>query len=61
VPEVLELAQFAQHDRPAEMHIGRGGVDAEFDAQGLAAREFGFQFRFGDDVVAPRRSAAICS
>ena len=33
VPGVLELAQLAQHDRVAEVDVGRGRVDPELDAQ----------------------------
>ena len=38
--EVLELAQFLQHDGVAEMDVGRGRVQPELDAQ-LAALAFG--------------------
>ena len=33
VPGVLELAQLAQHDRMAEVDVGRRRVDPELDAQ----------------------------
>ena len=33
MPEVLELAQLAQHDGVAEGQLGAGGVDAQFDPQ----------------------------
>ena len=36
---VLELAQLLQHDRVAEVEVGRGRVQAELDAQRAAARE----------------------
>ncbi len=32
-PQVLELAQLAQHDRVAEVDVGRGGIDAQLDPQ----------------------------
>ena len=54
VPFVLEVLELAQHDGMAEVQIGRGGIDAEVDAQGLAcgARffEFGAEFVFGNDL-----------
>ena len=42
---VLELAQLAQHDRVAEVDVGRRGVDPELHAQ-LAALQLG-----GGDLV----------
>ena len=37
-PEVLELAELAQHDREAEVDVGRGRVDAELHPQRRARR-----------------------
>lgn len=43
VPEVLQLAHLVQHDRMADVDVGRGRVEPELDAQrlagGRAARE----------------------
>jgi hypothetical protein len=43
VPEVLQLAHLVQHDRVADVDVGRGRVEPELDAQrlagGRAARE----------------------
>ena len=38
MPEVLELAQLLQHDRVAEVDVGRRRVEAELDAQRPALR-----------------------
>jgi hypothetical protein len=38
VPGVLELAQLAEHDRVAEVDVGRGRVDPELDPQRPALR-----------------------
>jgi hypothetical protein len=34
--QVLELAQFAQHDREAQVNVGRGRVETQLDVQRLA-------------------------
>jgi hypothetical protein len=39
VPRVLELAQLLQHDRVAEVDVGRGRVDPQLHAQRPAAVE----------------------
>ena len=53
VAHVLKMFQLAQHHGVAEMKIGRGGVDAEIDAQRLAGferfRELRFQLFFAND------------
>ena len=36
VAQVLKRPQLADHDRVAEVDVGRGRIDAEFDAQGFA-------------------------
>ena len=49
-PELLELAELAQHDREAEVDVGRGGVDAELDAQRPAGGELAPEVVLGDEV-----------
>ncbi len=34
----------------ADVEVGAGGVDAEFDAQFFAGLEFGFEVFFNDDI-----------
>ena len=42
MPQLLEGAQLAQRDAVAQVQVGRGGVDAEVDAQGaIVAQGFG--------------------
>ena len=50
VPEALEVAKFAQNDCPAERHVARRGIDAEFDAQWLAALDLLGEGLFADDL-----------
>ena len=50
VAEVLELAKLSQDDRVAEMEIGTGGVDAEFDSKRTSQGEFLAELRFADDL-----------
>ncbi len=45
VPEILELAQLLQHDREAEVDVGRGRVDPELDAQRPAERQLALRAR----------------
>ena len=51
VAEVLELAQLLQHDRVAEVDVGRGRVDPELDAQlapvARGGRQLGLQAALG--------------
>ena len=41
--EFLELAEFAEDDRVAEVDVEAGRVDAELDAQRLAGRVAAFE------------------
>ena len=41
----------------AQVQIGRGGIDAEFDAQRPALRQLGLQFLFRNDFGAAARDA----
>ena len=50
VTELLELAQLAQHDREAEVDVGRGRVDAELDPQRAAGAELAPEVGLGDEV-----------
>ena len=36
--EILQLAHLVQHDRVADVDVGRGRIEAKLDAQRLAAR-----------------------
>jgi hypothetical protein len=58
VPEVLELAQFLQHDRVTQMDVGRRRVDAQLHAQGLALRQLALELspRKGFDCIAEQVS-----
>ena len=53
---VMQLAHLAQHHRVAEVNVGRGRVQAELDAQrnagGLGAGEFGDPVRLGQELFA---------
>ena len=48
--EILELTKPPQNDRVAEMEIGAGGIDAQFDAERPAEREFLPELRLADDL-----------
>ncbi len=52
---LLEVLELAQHDRMAEVQIRRGGIDAEFHAQGFAggarALDLRAQLLLADDFV----------
>ena len=43
VAGVLEVAQLAQHDRVAEVDVGRGRVDPQLDAQRAPERELALE------------------
>ncbi len=47
---VLPLAQPVEYDGEAEMHVGRGRVDAELHAEGPAERELPRELAFGQHV-----------
>ena len=51
--EVLELPQFSQNDRMAEVNVGRGWVDAQLYSQRPAERELVTQFILTDDLCRP--------
>jgi len=53
VTEVLELPQFSQNDRMAEVNVGRGWVDAQLYSQRPAERELVTQFILTDDLCRP--------
>ena len=42
---VLKMLEFAQHNGVAEMQIGRGGINAELDAQWFARGAGTFELR----------------
>ncbi len=44
VSGILELADFVEDDGVAEVEVGRGGVEAQLDAQRAAFSEFGGKF-----------------
>ena len=50
---VLELPQLVQHDRPAERHVGGGGIEAELHAQGSSERELLLEPALGNDLGGP--------
>ena len=56
VAQVLQLAQLVEYDGVAQMDVGRGGVQAQFDAQRLAggfgAGEFLFPVGGGQQFIA---------
>jgi hypothetical protein len=47
--QLLELAEFFETDGEAEVNVGSGGVDAEFDVEGASEAQFGEEFVFGED------------
>ena len=49
--EVLRLAQLVQHHRVPEVDVGRGRVEAELDAQRLAAGELLRELRLDEELV----------
>ncbi len=49
--ETLKLAKFLKDDGMAEMEIWGGGVEAEFNAQGRTAAQFGGEFLAVDDAL----------
>ena len=57
--EVLQLAHLVQHDRVADVDVGRGRIEAELDTQRLACRrapgellrEFVFDQQFVDAAL----------
>ena len=55
VTEVLELAQLVEHDRVADVNVGRGRVEPELAAKGFArglrARELLLELRFDQKGV----------
>ena len=55
VSEILELAQFVQNDRMAEMDVGRGRVDAELHPQRPARSQLGPELVGVDAVDRARR------
>ena len=56
VPQVLQLAQLGEHDGVPKVNVGRGGVQAELDAQWLAAgrraRQLAYPVGFKQQLVA---------
>ena len=50
MPEVLKLSELPQYDCVSEVNIGCRWIDAEFDAQWAAEREFLAQLGFTDDL-----------
>jgi hypothetical protein len=53
VAEKLEVAQLVDDHRVAEVQVGRGGVQAELDAQLPAGRQLLLQLLLDDQLVAP--------
>ena len=56
MPQVLQLAHFVQDHGVPDVDIGGGGVQPQFDAQGLpgglAAHQFAHPIGLGDQLVA---------
>ena len=50
MPEFLELPEFLQCHRMAEVDVRRGGIDAELDPQRASEAQFLEQFLFGEDL-----------
>ena len=51
--ELLEVLHLPDHDRVAEVDVGRGGIEADLDRQRLAARELRLQIVAFDEVDRP--------
>ena len=60
--EILQLTHLVQHDRMADVDVGRGRIEPELDAQRLAARgaprELLCEFVFDQQLVTPRLAMA---
>ena len=50
MPGVLEVAQLAQHDRVAEVDVGRRRIDAELHAQRAPERQLALQLARREDL-----------
>ena len=57
VAGVLELAQLAEHDRVAQVDVGRGRVDPELDAQRAAERQLALELAGREHVDRAGRKA----
>jgi hypothetical protein len=53
VAGVLELPDLGEDEGMAQMKVGRGGIEAEFDPQGPARGEFFGELLAGMNVGAP--------
>jgi hypothetical protein len=64
VPQVLQLAQLVQHHGVAQVQVGRGRVEAQLDAQRLAAlfgtRQFLGEFALDQQLVDTAFSNGKC-
>ena len=56
---VLELADFGEDESVAEVKVGSGGVETEFDAKGATGSEFFGELLPGVDV-GEAREKGIC-
>jgi len=65
VPQVLELAHLVQHDRVAQVQVGRGRVEAELDPQWHAVASdrasLASQSASGNSSSQPRSEVVIAS
>src|SRR6266403_1520200 len=50
VAQILEMPQFSQNDRVAQMNVRGGGIDSQLYAQRPPEREFFAQLFFADDL-----------
>ena len=50
MPELLKMLHLPDHDRVAEVKVGRGGIEADFHGQRLPARELGAEVFAIDQV-----------
>ena len=59
--ELLEVLHLPDHDRVAEVDVGRGGIEADLDRQRLAAAELRLQIVAFDEIDRPlaRGSRAV--
>ena len=48
--ELLEVLHLADHNRVAEVEVGRGGIESDFDGQRFAARQLGLQIGAIDQI-----------
>ena len=64
MPQILQLAHFGQYHGVAQVDVGRGGIQPQFDAQwlacGLGAHEFFLPVILRDQFIAAAQRHGQC-